>query len=56
MSVSDPDVNREFAYFIMAYYFHFRPGEVDEMDSNLVQSLMMQLSAFRKREQEKRNG
>jgi hypothetical protein len=42
-------VEREFVYFLMAYYFHFTPEQVDRMDCVHVESMLIMLPAWRKR-------
>ena len=55
MTISDRDVNREFIYFLMAYYFHWTPELVDSIDNELVESLLTQLPLWVKKINEVKN-
>jgi hypothetical protein len=52
MSITNPEPNRDMIYFLIGYYFHFTPEEVNKMDVTLVESFMVLLPEWKKRENE----
>jgi len=50
VSVNDNLLDKFFVDFIFAYYFHFTPKQVGEIDSDEVEALMSILEEWRKKE------
>ena len=48
--ISDEEVNQLYIYFLMGYFFHYRPDEVDQMDSITVEGMLAYLVEFKKLE------
>lgn len=49
MIIRDKEVDKEFVYFLMAYYFHWTPEQVDKLEYTLVESLLIMLHHWIKR-------
>ena len=39
--VSDPEVNKAFEYFLLAYYFGWTPEQADKVEAKLLSSLLV---------------
>lgn len=52
MSISDREANKILNYFLMGYYFHFTPEDVDKMDATLVEGFLIALGEWKKKENE----
>lgn len=53
---SDEDVVIAHNYFLCAFYFHFTPQQVDEMDATVLDELLYQLPIWKKKMKELTGG
>ena len=49
MPVSDKQLDKEFVYFLCAYYFHWTPKQVNEQEAYLIDSLLTMLPLWKQK-------
>ena len=52
MIIDDPELDKTFVYFLMAYYFHWTPKQVDETEIYMIESMLTILPAWKQKTQD----
>jgi hypothetical protein len=55
MTINDSGADKTFVYFLLAYYFHWTPEQVDNTESNIIEEMLTLLPLWRNKEREAAN-